>query len=109
MDRACAAQRPGGAAVVHRASSVAGLCLDLSAILSVAQAPSGRLAALREGETIEVIPDALAGPTVTLAADGKTIARASLRQEGDRLIARIISLGDELARPADQWRFHPKA
>jgi len=93
---------------MSRTGSVGGLCLDLRAVLSVAQVASGRLAALREDETIEIIPDALAGPMVTLAAGGKTIATASLRQEGDRLIAKIISLGDELAPPTDQWRFHPK-
>lgn len=93
---------------MSRAGSVGGLCLDLCAVLAVAQVAAGRLATLGDGDTIEIIPDALAGPTVTLTAGGKPIATARLRQEGDRLIAKIVSLGDVLAPPTDQWRFHPK-
>jgi hypothetical protein len=82
--------------------------VELTAVLSMTSVASGRLAVLDADETIEITPDARAGPLIALKVGGKTIARGRLRRADDRLIATIIEVGDTPERALDEWRFTKK-
>jgi flagellar motor switch/type III secretory pathway protein FliN len=83
--------------------------VEVTAVLSTASVASGRLASLADGEAIEITPDAIVGPIVTLKAAGKPIARAHLHRAEDRLLATIIEIGDTPDGPLDEWCFTRKA
>jgi Type III flagellar switch regulator (C-ring) FliN C-term len=78
--------------------------IELTAVLSTAQAAAGWLARLAPDDIIEITSDPLSGAVVTFTAGDKTIARAQLRQDGDRLIARILEIGPSAEQARDEWR-----
>jgi len=66
---------------------------------------AGELAAVKNGESIEIEPAAGAETLVRLTADGTTLALASVEEQNGRLVGKIIRLGEEPAEgEPEKWR-----
>ncbi len=79
--------------------------VELKAVFSAARVTSGALARFAAGEAIEIMPPSDPVLHVTFEVSGRRLARATLRNEGGKLIATIVELcseGDE--GDVDEWR-----
>ncbi|MGH7001724.1 MAG: hypothetical protein ACREEA_09485 [Stellaceae bacterium] len=90
-----------------RSETLAQACVEVTAVLSETTVASGRLAAWRTDEAIEIAADT-AGVMVVLKAAGRTFAGARIRQSVDRLVATIIEVSDA-GEGSDEWRFAAKS
>jgi hypothetical protein len=77
--------------------------VEVTAILAETLVPSGRLAAWRDDDAIEIAAEAT-GPIVILKVAGKPFARAVVRQMEDRTVATIVEIG-EASDCCNEWRF----